>query len=153
MPAVISQERPDSTDGRSIIDELTAEIEPLYPPEYRHGYTVQRMVDENVAFFLIRDGDDCMGCGGIQLVGGEYAEIKRMYVRPAYRGLGLAKMMLEHLAEYARARGVLMLRLETGIYQPAAIDLYERFGFREIPPFGAYHPSPLNRFYEKRLKT
>ena len=151
MPAIITPERPDTPDARVLIAELTAELEPLYPPENRYGYSVERLLDENVAFFLIRDNDTPAGCGGVKLVGVEYAEVKRMYVRPQFRGLGLAKLMLNHLAEYARSRGVGWLRLETGIHQRAAIGLYERMGFQRRPPFGEYQASPLNTFYEKRL--
>jgi len=43
------------------------------------------------------------------------------------------------------------LRLETGIHQHAAIGLYEREGFRPIPPFGEYKDDPLSRFYEKQI--
>jgi ribosomal protein S18 acetylase RimI-like enzyme len=85
-------------------------------------------------------------------VGSEYAEVKRMYVRPQFRGLGLAQMMLDHLAGYAESQGIGLLRLETGIYQHAAIRLYERLGFQPIPAFGEYKASKLNRFYEKRLR-
>lgn len=91
------------------------------------------------------------GCGGEQLFGPAYGEIKRMYVRPQFRGLGLGKLMLYHLADYARHQGVAVLRLETGLYQPEAIGLYERCGFQRIPPFGAYQADPLSVFYEKRL--
>jgi ribosomal protein S18 acetylase RimI-like enzyme len=65
--------------------------------------------------------------------------------------LGLAKLMLDHLETYARERGVGLLRLETGIYQSEAIGLYERMGFRSIPPFGEYREDPLSRFYEKQI--
>jgi GNAT superfamily N-acetyltransferase len=91
------------------------------------------------------------GCGGVKLFDTEYGEIKRMYVRPQFRGLGLGKLMLHHLADYARQQGVAVLRLETGIYQTEAIGLYERSGFQRIPPFGAYQEDPLSLFYEKRL--
>jgi ribosomal protein S18 acetylase RimI-like enzyme len=75
-----------------------------------------------------------------------------MYVRPRFRGIGLAKLMLNHLAEYARGRGVGLVRLETGIHQHAAIGLYEGAGFRRIPPFGEYRDDPLSLFFEKRLQ-
>jgi GNAT superfamily N-acetyltransferase len=109
------------------------------------------LLGQVVAFFLIRDNGAPVGCGGIQLYGKEYAELKRMYVRPEHRGSGYAKMMLYHLADYARDHGVLLLRLETGIHQIAAIGLYERAGFQSVPPFGEYKPDPLSRFYEKRI--
>lgn len=151
MPAVITPERPDSPDARILIAELDAYLGPLYPAQSRHGLSVEKLIAEAVPFFLIRVHDTPAGCGGIKLFGVEYGEIKRMYVRPPFRGLGLAKWMLDHLTDYARSYGVGILRLETGIHQRAAIALYERLGFRLIPPFGEYTEDPLNRFYEKAI--
>ena len=82
------------------------------------------LVREDVAFFVTRYRGEPAGCGGLKLFGTEYGEIKQMYVRPAYRGLGLGKVMLNRLAEYARERQVSVLRLEPGIYQKEAIGLY-----------------------------
>ncbi len=151
MPTVISRESPDSPDARALIAELEAELAPLYPQESRHGYSVDRLIAQGVAFFVVRQDGAAAGCGGVQLYGSEYGELKRMYMRPAFRGLGLAKQMLEHLAGHARSRGVMLLRLETGIHQHAAIGLYEQMGFRLVPPFGSYRADPLSRFYEKAL--
>jgi ribosomal protein S18 acetylase RimI-like enzyme len=147
----ISVERADSPDARMLIAELEAHLVPLYPDESRHGYSVEKLLNLNVAFFVVRENGVAAGCGGVQLFGTEYGEIKRMYVRPQFRGLGLAKLMLDHLAGHARDHGVTLLRLETGIHQHAAIGLYERAGFQSIPPFGEYKPDPLARFFEKRL--
>jgi len=72
-------------------------------------------------------------------------------VRPAFRGRGLAKLMVDHLVDHARSRGVGVMRLETGIHQHAAIALYERMGFSRIPPFGEYTDDPLSRCYERRV--
>jgi len=74
------------------------------------------------------------GCGGVKLFGTEYGEVKRMFVRPAYRRRGLGRQILNHLADYARGQGVSVLRLETGIHQTEAIALYERYGFRRRLP-------------------
>jgi len=72
-----------------------------------------------------------------------------MYVRPQFRGMGLAKAMMTHLEEYARDRGIRIFRLETGIDQHEAIRLYERSGYRRISAFGVYQPDPLSLFFEK----
>ena len=148
---VISSERPDTPNAITLITELEGVLDPLYPSTSRHGYSVEKLLREGVAFFIIRNNGDLVGCGGVQIFGTEYAEIKRMYVRPQFRGLGFARLMLDHLAEYSRRNGVTVLRLETGIHQHEAIGLYERAGFQSIPPFGEYKPDPLSRFYEKRI--
>ena len=113
--------------------------------------SVDKLIAEAVAFFLVRSNGMPAGCGGIKLVGTAYGELKRMYVRPQCRGFGFGKLMIAHLAAYARDQGVLLLRLETGIHQREAIGLYERMGFQRIPPFGAYKEDPLSLFYEKHL--
>ena len=79
------------------------------------------------------------------------AEVKRMYVAPAARGLGMARAMLAHLEESARAAGVEATVLETGLAQPEAIALYESTGYVLIPGFGHYADSELNRCFAKRL--
>ena len=151
MPAIITPERPDSDDAIALITELEAHLEPLYPVTSRHGYSVEKLIAQAVAFFVLRENDIPAGCGGIQLFGTEYGELKRMYVRPQFRGLGFGKLILDHLADHARAHGVGLLRLETGVHQAAAISLYERAGFQRVPPFGSYVEDPLSRFYEKRI--
>jgi putative acetyltransferase len=151
MTATITPERPDTADARALIAELEGELAPFYPSASRHGYSVEKLLAEGVAFFLIRADGTPAGCGGVQLAGNEYAELKRMYVRPQFRGLGLARRMLDHLADYAKGHGVRVLRLETGIHQVAAIRLYEGMGFQRIPPFGEYRADPLSHFYEKRI--
>jgi GNAT superfamily N-acetyltransferase len=151
MPTLIVAERPDTEDATMLIQELDGHLGPLYPRESRHGLSVEKLVKEAVPFFVIRHDGMPAGCGGVKLFGTEYGEIKRMYVRPQFRGSGLGKLMLYHLADYARQQGVTVLRLETGIHQSEAIGLYERFGFQHIPPFGAYKEDPLSVFFEKRL--
>ena len=151
MPIIITAERPDTADAVGLITELEAHLDPLYPRESRHGLSVERLLAEAVAFFLLRSDGTPAACGGVKLVGSEYGEVKRMYVRPQFRGLGFGALMLDHLTDYTRAHGIGLLRLETGIHQRAAINLYERMGFQRIPPFGPYTDDPLSLCYEKRL--
>ena len=151
MSAMITTERPDSADSVVLITELEALLDPLYPRESRHGLSIERLLAEAVAFFVLRSDGTPAACGGVKLFGSDYGELKRMYVRPQFRGLGFGRLMLEHLADYTRTQGVTLLRLETGIHQHTAISLYERMGFYRIPPFGSYTDDPLSRYYEKQL--
>jgi ribosomal protein S18 acetylase RimI-like enzyme len=149
VPTIITAERPDTPDAIGLIGELDAHLGALYPRESQHGLSVEKLLREGVAFFVTRHDGAAAGCGGVQLFGRDYAEIKRMYVRPQFRGLGLGRLMLEHLTAHVRAQGISVLRLETGIHQHEAITLYERAGFRRIPPFGPYWDDPVSRCYEK----
>ena len=154
MAVVIARERPDAPDARRLILELEGHLEPRYPAASRHGFSVERLIAEGVDFFVLRSDGEAAACGGILFVdddGEAYGEVKRMYVRPAFRGSGLGKAILERLESHALERGVTMLRLETGIHQVEAIGLYERMGFRPIGPFGPYVDDTLSIFLERRL--
>jgi putative acetyltransferase len=152
MTITIVEEQPDSPDALVLLSELDEALwlHP-YPPQSRHAFTVEKLLRENVAFFVARVDGDRAACGGLKLFESEYGEVKRMYVRPAYRGMGLGKAILNHLAEYTSAHQTTVLRLETGIYQVEAIGLYERWGFQRRPPFGEYKEDPLSVYFEKQL--
>ena len=143
-----------------LIAELDAYLHPLYPSESQHGYSIEKLVEKKVEFFVLYHDGEPAACGGVQIINdphdpaAPYGELKRMYVRDQFRGLGLAKRMLLHLEDVALERGVTVMRLETGIHQPEAIGLYERCGYHRIPPFGSYPPDdPLSLCYEKRLES
>jgi putative acetyltransferase len=150
MTVQITAERPDSPDARALVAELDAYLIPMYPPSSHHGYPVEKLVAEGVDFFVVRVDGEAAGCGGIKFFEDAYAEIKRMYVRPGFRGMGLGRRMMERLEEHAARRGIPVLRLETGILQREAIGLYETMGYRRIEPFGEYQPDPHSHFFEKR---
>jgi len=152
QPITITEERPDSPDALALLSELDEALwlHP-YPPESRHAFSVEKLLRENVAFFVARLGDEPAACGGLKLFASEYGEVKRMFVRPAYRGRGLGKAVLNHLADFAQGQQAHVLRLETGIYQVEAIGLYEGWGFQRRPPFGEYKVDPLSVYFEKRL--
>jgi putative acetyltransferase len=148
---VIAPERPDTPEACLLIAELEAELSAYYPPASRHGYSVQKLIDQGVAFFVARCDGAPAGCGGIQLFGTEYAELKRMYVRPQFRGRGLGRQMLSRLEGYAREHDIALVRLETGIHQGTAIRMYEQWGYERIPPFPPYFDDPVSRCYERRI--
>lgn len=143
--------RPDCHEAMELLAELDAALhEYPYPPESRHAFSVEKLIRESVAFFLASCDGQLAACGGVKLLA-DYGEVKRMYVRPAFRGNGLGKAILNHLAAHALAHGINMLRLETGIYQVEAIGLYERWGFQHRAPFGEYKEDPNTVYFEKTI--
>jgi ribosomal protein S18 acetylase RimI-like enzyme len=157
MDITIELEPPDSPEAAALVLELEDHLAARYPAESRHGFSVDRLVRDGVAFYVARVDGVAAGCGGLLEVpapGAEkepYAEVKRMYVRPVFRGLGIGRRVLARLIAHARDGGFTMVRLETGVDQVEAIGLYESAGFRRCAPFGPYRDDPLSPCYELRL--
>jgi ribosomal protein S18 acetylase RimI-like enzyme len=116
-------------------------------------------IDGSVAYPL-RDGVEYVlgtvdgrpvACGGLQHLDTGVGEIKRMYVRPPYRGRGYSRLILAALEDRGVVLGYHTLRLETGTNNPAAIGLYRAAGYREIPTYGEYVGNPLSICFEKSL--
>jgi len=155
MTITVERRFAPTDDARELIAELDAVLGALYEPEQRHGLSVAQVFAPDVRFFIARLGDETVGCGALTLFGG-YAEVKRMYTREAARGQGVGRALLARIEAEARDAGKPVLRLETGTYQSAAIQLYEGFGFQPCGPFGHYADLPPHRiaaslFYEKSL--
>ncbi|MFY1617222.1 GNAT family N-acetyltransferase [Micromonospora sp. WMMD736] len=92
-----------------------------------------------------------VACGGLQSLDAATGEVKRMYVRPAYRGRGIARQLLAALEECAFQQGHTVVCLETGTYLPAAIGLYTSCGYEPIPVYGEYVGNPYSVCFAKRL--
>lgn len=120
-----------------LIGELNDVLGAAYEPHQRHGLSIEQLFEPNVRFFIARLDGLPVGCGGVAMFD-NYAEVKRMYTRPAARDRGVAKAIVGRIEDEARAAGKFVLRLETGTLQEEAIGLYERMGFRPRGPFGAY---------------
>jgi putative acetyltransferase len=135
-----------------MVEKLDALMNGLYPPESTHLTPPEELSAGANRFFAVKVDGKLMGCGGFRVVGRNYAEIKRMYVDPSARGLGLAKALLNRLESESRLLGVLEMKLETGIFQPEAIGLFERCGYTQCPVFGDYPKNdPYSYFMRKSL--
>jgi putative acetyltransferase len=144
-------EDPASGEVRELIEQLDRYLTGLYPAESNHLLPVESLRRPGVVFLTARLDGKVVGCGAFVNQEGEYAEIKRMYVVPAFRGLHIGRRLLDELERRAQAAGLPLARLETGVAQPEALLLYERAGYRRRGPFGSYSPDPLSVFMEKRL--
>jgi putative acetyltransferase len=155
MTILIERTTHPTDDARALIEELEAELSEGYEAHQRHGLDIAKVFQPHIAFFIARLNGDAAGCGGVAFDDG-FAEVKRMYVRRAARGTGVAQAVLAQLEQEARANGYRRLTLETGDTLFAAQRLYENAGFRRCEAFGHYRtmqPHQIERswFYEKLL--
>jgi GNAT superfamily N-acetyltransferase len=99
-----------------LLAALDSYLEELYPPESRHGLTIEALGGSNVRFVIAEQGDRVVGCGALRL-DDTFAEIKRMYVVPEARKEGVGRRLLAHLEAAAAVSGRPLVRLETGVAQ------------------------------------
>jgi len=139
---------PHRSEIIQLIEQLDEYQSSLYPPESNHLDSVEAL-SKSKAFFLAAyiDSEVC-GIGSAKLMD-DYGEIKRVFVPPNRRGRGIAKAIMKELESYLVKKAVAYARLETGIHQSEAIQLYERLGYNKIGPFGEYKEDPLSVFMEK----
>lgn len=147
----VALEHPDQPDVISLIAELDAYQDTLYPAEARYALDLASLCQPHVLFAVARAPEGhAVGCCAIVLLPA-YGEVKRLYVQPQVRGSGVASQLIQALEAEARARGCPVLMLETGPYQAEALAFYARHGYARCGPFGEYPAHELSVFMSKRL--
>jgi DNA-binding MarR family transcriptional regulator/GNAT superfamily N-acetyltransferase len=143
---------PFSPEARHCIDAYFRELEQRFDEGFDPERSVPAMPGELVppagCLLVARLDGAAVGCAALKLKGHGYGEIKRMWVTPDARGLGIAQRLLEALEARALAAGVEVLQLDTHHKLGEARELYRRNGYQEI---AAYNDNPYaHHWFEKR---
>lgn len=132
-------ENPTSAAARFCIDAYLAELDLRFDagfdPERSISAAAEELVEPRGLLLVARLREGPIGCGALKLHGSDPVEIKRMWVAPEARGLGVGRRLLRELEEHARARGATVARLETNRSLTEAISLYRSAGYVEVAPF------------------
>lgn len=144
----LAQENPMTEDLALLFQRHTQDMHADTPPESIHMLPREALLDDAIAFFVLREAGRPVAMGAIKVIEPGHGEIKSMHVLAEDRGRGLSALVLGGLTDHARAQGLTRLSLETGsqaMFLPAR-RLYEKAGFRECPPFVGYVLDPMSVF-------
>jgi len=141
-------------DGVENLLRLSDEyIYSLYPPEICHLDYSDELEQANVRLVGAHQDQKLAGMGAIRMLQDDnhYAEVRRLFVDPQFRGQGIAKAIMLNLEQIARAQRITIMRLESGPLQPEANELYYSLGFVDRSPYSNHKAHPLSTFMEKEL--
>lgn len=144
---------PAGTAAQHAVGAYFAELADRFPEGFDAGTAatsdVPAMSPPDGVFVVADAGGEPVACGGVQRLDADTGEIKRMWVHPEWRGLGLGARMLRHLEEETRRLGCRRVRLDTNATLEEAISMYTAAGYRGIE---RYNDNPYaQRWFEKPL--
>jgi len=156
MRTIIAHESPRQADIEALLALSAQDAQSLYPPESNFLLGVDELEQPGVRFYAARDEfGRALGIAALvplaSSLPGDTAELKRLFVHPDGRGAGVATALLDRIETDAGARGFRELVLETGPQSQAALALYRRHGYREIPLFGQYVGEEFSVCFAKAL--
>ena len=135
----LAVEDPRSADARWCIGqyfaELNARFESGFDPSLSISADAEELVPPRGMLVIARLHQTAVGCGALKFHGTAPAELKRMWIAPDVRGLGLGRRLLIDLEHRASAMGAKVIHLETNRALTEAIRLYRESGYREVEPF------------------
>jgi GNAT superfamily N-acetyltransferase len=146
-------EDPNTAEARWCLDQYAAELDQRFESGFDPALSISadpRELAPPAGLLLIaRLRGRPAGCGALKFHGSQPAELKRMWIAPEARGLGVGRRLLDELERHARNAGVTVLRLETNRALTEAIALYRRSGYVEVDAFNA--EPYAHHWFEKHL--
>ncbi len=153
MPIELRAAHPAAEPGAGLLAAMVAEITSIYgeasPDDPGFAVSAAELSPPTGAFLVGWEDGAAIACGGVKRWDRSTGEIKRMYVVPAARSRGHARVLLAGLEAAARDLGYARIRLDTGAEQAHARALYESEGYIEIPDYNGNRRAAL--WYEKTL--
>jgi DNA-binding MarR family transcriptional regulator/N-acetylglutamate synthase-like GNAT family acetyltransferase len=144
---------PEDAAARWCLEQYYAELDERFDDGFDESIALAATADElrspRGLFLVASLHSRPVGCGGLKLHGRRPAELKRMWVSPEARGIGLGRRLLAELERHAADRGARTIRLETNKNLSEAIALYRSSGYREVPRFN--DEGYAHHWFEKRL--
>jgi DNA-binding MarR family transcriptional regulator/GNAT superfamily N-acetyltransferase len=149
----VDVEDADSPDGRWCLEQYYSTLAERFEGGYDRSRALSASAEETSpprgVFLVARLHGEPVGCAGLKGYADAPPDIKRMWVAPGVRGVGLGRRLLRELESHARTLGARSVRLETNRSLTEAIALYRSSGYAEVPAFNDEPHAHL--WFEKRL--
>jgi putative acetyltransferase len=153
MTATIAIEPADQPEVARLLALSDEYMAGLYPPEGNFAVDLAALCRPDVFLVVARLDNRAVGCGAVKILGGESAELKRIFVHDEARGLGLGRRIVAALEEIAAEKGIRDIYLETGPLNVEAVKLYTAQGYRQCGPFADYEENPHSIFMVKSARA
>lgn len=141
----------DNPDFVALVALFDKQLVDTYGADVMKEYNPHNALDGIIRAVVVTcEGEPC-ACGGIRRFSDDSVEIKRIFVKPAFRRLGLGRIVMQRLEELAVASGYERAVLETAADMAAAQVLYEKCGFTRMKNYAPYENNPLSVCFEKHL--
>jgi putative acetyltransferase len=140
----------ENEDFRKLVSELDADLS-VRDGEDHSFYSQFNKIDKIKYAIVAFEDNVAVGCGAIKEYSTDSMEVKRMYVFPEKRGMGIGSIVLKELERWASELKYKKCLLETGKRQPEAIAMYKKNQYQIIPNFGQYKNVENSVCFEKIL--
>ena len=133
-------ENPDFIELCRGLDDFLNEL--VGGEENRAEYVPYNRLSDIHDAIIAYDGEIPVGCAAFKKYDDECAEVKRVFIKPEYRGKGISRELMKRLENAAKEQGFRCLILESGEPLVAAMSLYRKLGYEVIPNYGQYKDMP-----------
>lgn len=144
----VSEHDPRDPDVVGLLERHLSFARSVTAPEDVHALDLDGLLDPAITFVGLREGGVLLGIGALKRLDDTHFELKSIHTAHEARGRGVARAIVQHLLDIARARGATRISLETGSMEEFAPSrsLYADLGFVECGPFHEYSPSRASTF-------
>ena len=143
----------DNPDVNALLKKHFVELRSVSPAGSTHVLDIAGLKDNTIKFWSLWENNEIIGCGALKFLEKGHGEFKSIRVADDFRKKGIGEKIINHLILEAKKLNIDKLSVETGagnFFQPAR-KLFNKFGFKECPPFAHYKEDPNSCYYTLKI--
>ena len=143
----------DNPDVNALLNKHFIELRSVSPAGSTHVLDIAGLKDKSIKFWSLWENNEIIGCGALKFLEKGHGEFKSIRVADNFRKKGIGEKIINHLILEAKKLNIVKLSVETGagnFFQPAR-KLFNKFGFKECPPFAHYKEDPNSCYYTLKI--